>query len=82
MNQKLWGNENFERSWGNAGKCWNQPAWVNHINPKRWATGRKRFEKSPLKVSSPIFEVAPTLGRVKSSIPHEAWRFYFFSKKI
>jgi hypothetical protein len=22
--------------------------------------------------------LAPTLGKVKSSIPHGAWRFYFF----
>jgi hypothetical protein len=25
-----------------------------------------------------FFEVAPTLGWVKSSIPHGAWRFHFF----
>jgi hypothetical protein len=28
----------------------------------------------------PFFEVAPTFGRVKSSIPLGAWRFHFFLK--
>jgi hypothetical protein len=29
--------------------------------------------------STPIFlNLAPILGMVKSSIPHEAWRFYFY----
>jgi hypothetical protein len=26
-----------------------------------------------------FLNLAPTLGRVKSSIPHGAWRFHFFS---
>jgi hypothetical protein len=26
-----------------------------------------------------ILKLAPTLGSVKSSIPHGAWRFHFFS---
>jgi hypothetical protein len=29
-----------------------------------------------------FLKLAPTLGSVKSSILHGAWRFHFFSKKI
>jgi hypothetical protein len=47
--------ENFMRSMGKAGKCWSLPTRVDHISPKRWAVGIRRFEKSPLRVSSPIF---------------------------
>jgi hypothetical protein len=49
------GNENFRRNLGRAGKCWSQPARVDDINTKRWVAGIKRFEKSLLKVSSPVF---------------------------
>jgi hypothetical protein len=31
--------------------------------------------------SLPFVNLASTLGRVKSSIPHGAWRFYFFISK-
>jgi hypothetical protein len=55
MDQKLWVSENFRRSMGKAGKCCSQPARVDHISPKRWAVGIKRFEKIPFRVSSPIF---------------------------
>jgi hypothetical protein len=40
---------------GRVSKCWSQPARVDHISPKRWATERRRFKKSPLRVSSPVF---------------------------
>ena len=55
MYQKLWLFENFMRSMDRASKCWNLPARVDHINPKRWAIWIRRFEKSPLRVSSPVF---------------------------
>jgi hypothetical protein len=45
-NQKLWGNENFRRSLGKVGKCWSQPIRVDHIIPKRWIGGRRRFDKT------------------------------------
>jgi hypothetical protein len=47
--------EVLRRSMGRAGMCWNQPARVDYINPKWWAVGIKNLEKSPLRVSSPIF---------------------------
>jgi hypothetical protein len=85
MDQKFWENENFGRSLGRASKCWNQPAWVDHISPKRWAgrslgrankcwnqpawvdrispkrwaVRRRRFEKSPLRVSTLVFLTLP-----------------------
>jgi hypothetical protein len=43
----------------------------------RWAWHLRRMG-----VQHPHFlKLAPTLGSVKSSIPHGAWRFHFFSKK-
>jgi hypothetical protein len=44
---------------GRAGMCWSQPARVDYISPKRWAVGTKNLEKSPLRVSSPIFGTLP-----------------------
>jgi hypothetical protein len=55
MDKKLWGNENFRRSLGRVEKYWDQPSRIDYISPKQWATGIRRFEKSPLRVSSPIF---------------------------
>jgi hypothetical protein len=55
MDQKLWMFEVLRRSMGRAGMCWNHPARVDYISPKRWAIGIKNLEKSPLRVSSPIF---------------------------
>jgi hypothetical protein len=46
--------EVFRRSMGRAGMCC-QPARVDYISPKRWAAGIRNLEKSPLRVSSPIF---------------------------
>jgi hypothetical protein len=53
--QKLWMFEVLRRSTGRASMCWSQPARVDYISPKRWAVGIKNLEKSPLRVSSPIF---------------------------
>jgi hypothetical protein len=53
--QKLWMFEVLRRSMGRAGMCWSQPARVDYISPKRWAIRIKNPEKSPLRVSSPIF---------------------------
>jgi hypothetical protein len=53
--QKLWMFEVLRRSMGRAGMCWSQPARVDYISPKRWAVGIKNLERSPLRVSSPIF---------------------------
>jgi hypothetical protein len=65
--------ENFRRSLGRAGMCCSQPTRIDYINPKKWATRIRRLEKIPMRVSSHDFlNLAPTLGRVKSSIPHGA----------
>jgi hypothetical protein len=56
MDQKLWENENFKRNLGRAGKCCSQAARGDHISPKKWAAVIRRFEKSPLRVSSLVFE--------------------------
>jgi hypothetical protein len=53
--QKLWMFEVLRRSMGRAGMCWSQPARVDYISPKRWAVGIRNLERSPLRVSSPIF---------------------------
>jgi hypothetical protein len=47
--------ENFRRSLGRAGMYWSQPARVDYISPKRWATGIRKFEKSSLRVSFLVF---------------------------
>jgi hypothetical protein len=39
---------------GRVGKCWSQPARVDYISPKKWVVGIRRFEKSALRVSSPV----------------------------
>jgi hypothetical protein len=59
MDQMLWMFEVFRRSMGRAGMCWSQPARVNYTSPKRWAAGIWNLEKSPLKVSYPIFWSLP-----------------------
>jgi hypothetical protein len=53
--QKLWMFELLKRNMGRARMCWSQPARVHYISPKRWAVGIRNLEKSPLRVSSPIF---------------------------
>jgi hypothetical protein len=68
-------NENFKRSLGKANKCCSQLARVDHISPKRSATSLEMFFKSIL---SSFMNLAPILGRAKSSIPHGVWRFHFF----
>jgi hypothetical protein len=47
--------EVFRRSMGRAGMYYSQPARVDYISPKRWAARIRNLEKSPLRVSSPIF---------------------------
>jgi hypothetical protein len=59
---------------GRVGMCWSQPASVDYISPKRWVVRIRNLERSPLRVSN-LLNLAPTLGRVKSSLPHGAWRF-------
>jgi hypothetical protein len=54
-NQKLWMFEVFGQGKARAGMCWSLPARVDFISPKRWAVGIRNIEKSPLRVSSPIF---------------------------
>jgi hypothetical protein len=53
--QKLWVFENLKRSMGMSSMCYSQPASVDYISPKWWVVGIRNFEKSPLRVSSPIF---------------------------
>jgi hypothetical protein len=55
MVQKLWMFENFRRSLGRVGMCWSQSARVDYISPKRWAAKIRKFEKSPMRVSSLVF---------------------------
>jgi hypothetical protein len=53
--KKLWMFEVFRRSMGRAGMCCSQSARVDYISPKRWVVGIRNLEKSPLRVSTPIF---------------------------
>jgi hypothetical protein len=54
--QKLWMFEVLRRSMGRAvPMCWSQLARVDYISPKLWVVGIRNLEKSPLRVSSPIF---------------------------
>jgi hypothetical protein len=53
--KKIWTFEVLRRNIGRAGMCWSQLARVDYISPKRWAVGIRNLEKSPLRVSSPIF---------------------------
>jgi hypothetical protein len=80
MDQKFWRNENLKRSLDRAGKCCSQPARVDHISPKRWAPRIRRFEKSPLRVSSLVF--LTFLYIWKGEIFHSSWslEISFFSK--
>jgi hypothetical protein len=57
--QKLWMFKVFRRSMGRAGMCYSQPARVDYISPKRWAAWIRNLEKSPLRVSTPIFWSLP-----------------------
>jgi hypothetical protein len=53
--QKLWVFEVLRRSMDRAGMCWSQSARVDYISPKKWAVRIRNLERSPLRVSSPIF---------------------------
>jgi hypothetical protein len=77
--QKLWMFEVFRRSMGRAGMCCSQLARVDYISPKRWAAGIKNLEKSPLRVSSPIFWSLPLhLEVLNLPILMEVGGFTFF----
>jgi hypothetical protein len=57
-------------------KSWlHQPKKVGSRNKKSW---EKPFES----FLSNLLNLAPTLGKVKSSFPHGAWRFWFFTNSI
>jgi hypothetical protein len=66
----------FEEKYGQGGhvlkptsKSWlHQPKKVGSRNKESW---EKPFES----FLSNLLNLAPTLGRVKSSLPHGAWRF-------
>jgi hypothetical protein len=60
-----------------AGKCCSQ--LVDYISPKSWTAGIRNYEKKRFEsFLSNFLNIAPTLGRAKSSIPHGARRFNFF----
>jgi hypothetical protein len=46
---------NFRTNLGKGDKCCSQPAIIDHISQKRWAIRIERFEKSPMRVSFPVF---------------------------
>jgi hypothetical protein len=76
MDQKLWTLEVLRKSMDRVGMCWSQLARVDYISPKRWAVGIRNLEISPFEsFLSNLLNLAPTLGRVKSSLPHGTWRF-------
>jgi hypothetical protein len=80
--QKLWMFKNFKRSPGMVGMCSSQLARVDYINLKRWATWIRRFKKSALRVSSPVFEPCPYTW--KGEIFHSSCslEISFLSKKV
>jgi hypothetical protein len=62
-----------------VGMCWSQPARVDYISPKRWVVGIRNLEKSPLRVSSPIFWIWPLhLGgwNLPSLMEHGDFKFF------
>jgi hypothetical protein len=73
----------FEEKYGQGGhvleptsKSWlHQPKKVGSRNKESW---EKPFES----FLSNLLNLAPTLRRVKSSLPHGAWRFIFISNLI
>jgi hypothetical protein len=70
MDQKLWVLKKFRRNMDRADMCCSQPARIDFISPKRWAARIRRFEKCPLKVSSPVFWTLP--------LYLERWKLPFF----
>jgi hypothetical protein len=81
--QKLWMFEVLRKSMGRVGMCWSQPARVDYISQERWAVGIKNLVEKPFEsFLSNRLNLAPTLGRVKSSFPHGTWRFIYFSNFI
>jgi hypothetical protein len=79
--QKLWVFENLRRSLNRVGMFWSQPTRVDYISPKRWAARIRRFEKSPLRVSSLVFWTLPLhLGGWNLPFLIELGDFTFFQK--
>jgi hypothetical protein len=73
MDKKLWVFENLRRSMGRASMCWSQPARVDYIKTKRWAARIRNFYQKLFEgFLSNLLNLAPTLGRMKSSIIHGA----------
>jgi hypothetical protein len=80
---KVMGFWKFEEKYGQGGhvleptnKSWlHQPKKVGSRNKESW---EKPFESFLFN----LLNLASILGKVKSSIPHGAWRFYFFSNFI
>jgi hypothetical protein len=68
----------------NLGEVWagwacakaNQQEFITCSKKCGQEEGREFFSKG--EQHSQFLNLAPTLGRVKSSIPHGAWRFHFF----
>jgi hypothetical protein len=68
----------LRRSMGRAGMCYSQSTRPDYISPKRWTIGIRNLEKKPFEsFLSNLLKLAPTLGSIKSSIPHGAWRLFF-----
>jgi hypothetical protein len=63
----------LRRSMGRAGMCYSQSTRPDYISPKRWTIGIRNLES----FLSNLLKLAPTLGSIKSSIPHGAWRLFF-----
>jgi hypothetical protein len=61
---------------------WSQLARVDHIAQKGGQQELGGLGKALPDFLSYFLNLAPTLGRMKSSIPHEAWRFHFFPNFI
>jgi hypothetical protein len=51
-----------------------EPLGVKKVGSKNKEVWEEPFES----FLSSFLNLAPTLGRMKSSIPHGAWRFHFF----
>jgi hypothetical protein len=70
-NQKLWGSKKIRRSMDKVGKCCSQPTRVDHISPKGWAIGIRRFEKALWEFPLWFFEPCPYTW--EGEILHSLW---------
>jgi hypothetical protein len=74
--KKLWMFEVLRRR---TGTCCSQSTRVDYISPNKWAVGIRNLEKSPLRVSSPIFWTLPLhLGGWNLPSPMEYGDFNYF----